>query len=99
MLMRKLTVLAQASPGRFHGVAIVSLKDNRWKEPEYLIDSGTSIVDTSGNKPKYAYPLQKRKWKQAWKEWKCFQTIELHITTNFNVFKNKAKQTAAAAIK
>lgn len=59
--MRKLTVLAQASPRRFHGVAIVSLKDSRWNEPEYLIDSDTSIVDTSGNKPKYAYPLQKRK--------------------------------------
>lgn len=61
MLMRKLTVLAQASPRRFHGVAIVSLKDSRWKEPEYLIDSDISIVDTSGNKPKYAYLLQKRK--------------------------------------
>lgn len=54
-------MLAQASPRRFHGVAIVSLKDSRWNEPEYLIDSDTSIVDTSGNKPKYAYPLQKRK--------------------------------------
>lgn len=54
-------MLAQASPRRFHGVAIVSLKDSRWKEPEYLNDSDISIVDTSGNKPKYAYLLQKRK--------------------------------------
>lgn len=65
-------MLAQASPRRFHEVAIVSLKDSRWKEPEYLIDSDISIVDTSGNKPKICLSFTEKKMKASIKRMEMF---------------------------
>lgn len=72
MLIKKLALRAQTSPRRFHGVAIVSLKDSRWEESEYLIDGDISIIDTSANKPKSAYPLLKNNIKENIKRTEMF---------------------------